>query len=70
MLELTDFSMASVLAVMKFLYAGVLCLPKGSMSEIKELASRSEPNFVVFNPIFSNIFVHVYIINGTSKWKI
>ena len=58
--------MASVLAVMKFLYAGVLCLPKGTMSEIKELASKSEPNFDVFNPICSNILI--YIIN--VKWKI
>lgn len=36
---LTDYSSTTVLAVMKYLYAGAICLPKGSVSEIKDLAS-------------------------------
>ncbi|XP_061169938.1 structure-specific endonuclease subunit SLX4-like [Saccostrea echinata] len=41
-LELTDFASDTVLTVMKFLYAGVICLPKGSVQEIKDLAARLE----------------------------
>lgn len=39
---LTNYSSTSVLAVMKYLYAGAICLPKGSVSEIKDLASWLE----------------------------
>jgi hypothetical protein len=38
---LTEFSTDAVLAVLKFVYAGVICLPKGSVKEIKQLATRS-----------------------------
>lgn len=39
---LTDYSSVTVLAVMKYLYAGVICLPKGSVPEIKDLAAWLE----------------------------
>lgn len=39
---LTNYSSTSVLALMKYLYAGAISLPKGSVSEIKDLASWLE----------------------------
>lgn len=46
---LTDYSSTTVLAVMKYLYAGAICLPKGSVSEIKDLASWLEFNSLLVN---------------------
>lgn len=52
---LTDYSSTTVLAVMKYLYAGAICLPKGSVSEIKDLASWLE---------FNSLHVNIHKVRG------
>lgn len=54
-MELTDYSSTTVLAVMKYLYAGAICLPKGSVSEIKDLASWL---------VFSSLHVNIHNVRG------
>lgn len=52
---LTDYSSTTVLAVMEYLYAGAICLPKGSVSEIKDLASWLE---------FYSLHVNIHNVRG------